>query len=142
MESASTWNFGRIRGGAGSNVVAGSAEGGAAGAAAGGNAAGIDGRAAGGSDGGVAGGADGGAAGGGAAGDPPPPPDQPPTDHGGAGERRMSRRQRWIKELEFANPIQIKKPKQFYGNVGKDFDTWWIFVQVYIEDQPEKITKD
>jgi hypothetical protein len=54
----------------------------------------------------------------------------------------MSRRQRQIKELEFATPITIQEPKKFYGNAGEDFDTWWVVVQVYIEDQPEKCPKD
>ena len=26
--------------------------------------------------------------------------------------------------------------------MGEDFDTWWVLVQVYIEDQPEKFPKD
>jgi hypothetical protein len=54
----------------------------------------------------------------------------------------MSRPQRCIRELEFAKPIKIKEPKKFYGNAGEDFDTWWVLVQVYIEDQPEKFPKD
>jgi len=74
----------------------------------------------------IAGGADGGAAGGGAAGDLPPPPDPPPSDHGGARTRRISRRQRRIKELEFAKPSKIKEQKKFYENTGDDFDTWWV----------------
>jgi hypothetical protein len=73
---------------------------------------------------------------------PPPPPDPPPSDHGGAGEWRISRRHRRIKELEFAKPIKIKEPINFFGNAGEDFDTWWILVQIYIEDQPEKFPKD
>jgi len=109
---------------------------------AGSNARGADGGAAGRADTGGADGDVGGAGGGGAAGDPPPPPDPPPSDHGRTGGRCMSRRQRRIKELEFAKPIQIKEPKIFYGKVGEDFDTWWVLVQVYIEDQPEKFPKD
>jgi len=35
----------------------------------------------------------------------------------------MSRRQRRIKELEFAKPIKIKEPKKLYGKAGEDFDT-------------------
>jgi len=54
----------------------------------------------------------------------------------------MSRRQRQIKELEFAKPIKIPEPKQFEGKPGDDFETWWILIQVYIEDQPEKFPKD
>jgi len=54
----------------------------------------------------------------------------------------MSRRQRRIEELEFAKPIKMREPKRFEGKPGDDFDTWWILVQVYIEDQPEKFPKD
>jgi hypothetical protein len=61
---------------------------------------------------------------------------------GGAGDRCMSRRQRRIKELELAKPINIKEPKKFYRNAGEDFDTLWMLVQVYIEDQPEKFPKN
>jgi len=116
-ESTSTWNFRRMRGGAGSNGAAG------------------------GTDGGAAEGADGGE-GGGAAGDPPPPTDPPPSDHGGAGGRRMSRRQRRIKELEFAKPIRIKEPKKFYGNASKDFNSWLVLVQVYLADELEMFPKN
>jgi hypothetical protein len=34
------------------------------------------------------------------------------------------------------------EPINFYGNAGEDFDTWWILVQVYIEDQAEMFPKD
>jgi len=54
----------------------------------------------------------------------------------------MFRRQRPIKELEFTKSIKIKEPKKFHGNAGEDFDTWWVLVQVYIEDQPEKFPND
>lgn len=54
----------------------------------------------------------------------------------------MSRRQRRIKELEFAKPIKIKEPKRFEGKPGDDFDTWWILIQVYIKDQLGKIPED
>jgi hypothetical protein len=84
----------------------------------------------------------GGAAGGADGGGPPPPPDPPPSDHAGAGGPRMSRRRRRIKELEFAKPIKIKEPKKFYQKAGEDFDTWWVLVQVYIKDQPEKFPED
>jgi len=73
--------------------------------------------------------------------DPPPPPPPESGDKGNGG-RRPSRRQRRIKELEFAKPIKIKEPKKFFGKPGEDFDTWWVLVQVYIEDQPEKFPKD
>jgi len=39
-------------------------------------------------------------------------------------------------------PIEIKEPKKFEGKPGEDFDTWWVLVQVYIQDQPEKFPKD
>jgi len=74
-------------------------------------------------------------------GDPPPPPPPESGDEGNGG-RRPSRRQRRIKELEFAKPIKIKEPKMFFGKPGEDFDTWWVLVQVYIEDQPERFPKD
>jgi len=82
------------------------------------------------------------AAGGRAAGDPPPPPNPPQSDQGGAGGWRMSQRQRHIRELEFAKPIKIKKPKKFFGKPGEDFDTWWVLLQVSVEDQPEKFPKE
>jgi hypothetical protein len=125
-----------LRGGAESN--AGGADDGAAGAAAGGAPGGAAGEAAGGGDGGpageaaAAGGADGG-------GGPPPPPNPPPSNNGG---RRMSRRRRRTKQLEFAKQMKIKEPKKFYGKAGEDFDTWWVLVQVYIKDQPERLLED
>jgi hypothetical protein len=73
---------------------------------------------------------------------PPPPLDPPPSDHGGAGGRCISRRQRRIRKLEFAKPNKIEEPIKFFGNAGEDFDTWWILVQVFLEDQPEKFPKD
>ena len=87
-------------------------------------------------------GSDGAPGGAGGGGDPPPPPDPPPSECGGAGGRRMSRRQRWIKELEFTKPIKIKESKKVLGKPGEDFDTQWVLVQLYIEDQPEKFPKD
>ena len=127
----------QLRGGAGSNAGAEEAAGGADGGAAGG----ADGEAAGGAAGGAGEGAAGGVNNGAGGGDPPPPPD-PPSGDDGNGARRPSRRQRRIKELEFAEPIKIKEPKKFYGKPGEDFDTWWVLVQVYIEDQAEKFPKD
>ena len=44
--------------------------------------------------------------------------------------------------MEFAKPIKIKEPKKFYGKAGEDFDTWWVLVQVYIKDQPERFPED
>ena len=114
----------RLRGGAGSEGTAGNdgAAGGAAGEAASGAAAGE--------------------AGGAAGGGPTPPPDPPPSNHGGHGGGRMSSRRRQIKELEFAKPIKNKEPKKFFGKAGEDFDTWWVLVQVYIRDQPERFPED
>ena len=80
-------------------------------------------------------------AGGGNGGDPPPP-DPPPSNHGEHPERRPSRRQRRIKNLESSRPIKIKEPKKFLGKPGEDFDTWWVLVQVYIKDQPERFPED
>jgi len=110
---------------------------GAAGGHAGGSHDGAAGGAAGGADGGVTVGA-----GDRAAGNPPPPSDPPPLDHRNTGAVHLSRQQRRIKELEFAQPIKIMESKKFYRNAGKDFDTWWVLVQVYIEDQPDNFPKD
>ena len=131
-ESEISWS-GRLRGGAGDEAGAADGAGGAAGGDAGG--------AAGGAGGGAAGGAGGGAAGG--AGDPPPPASEP-SDHGDGNRNnnRLSRRQRRIQELQYAKPIKIKEPKRFEGKVGDDFETWWIMMEVYIQDQPEKFPND
>jgi len=91
-------------------------------------------------DGAVGDGAAGNHAGGG--GGPPPPPDPPPSGNGGPSGRRPSRRQRRIKDLESCKPIKIKEPKKFLGKPGEDFDTWWVLVQVYIKDQPERFPED
>jgi len=123
----------QLRGGVRSN--AGGAEDGAAGGAEGG-ATGAAARVA---EGGAAGGEGYEAAGGAGGGDPPLPPDPSSGEERG---RRPSRQQRRIKELKFAKPIKIKEPKKFFGKPGEDFDTWWVLVQVYIEDQPEKFPKD
>jgi len=133
--SACTWS-GRMRRGAGSEGA------GNAGEPAGGN-----GNAGGAADGnGNAGGAAdehaGGAAGGnGDAGDPPPPGSGPPTEHRDRNPRQSPRQGR-IQELQYAKPIGIKEPKQFEGKPGEDFDTWWIMMEVYIHDQPEKFPKN
>jgi len=44
--------------------------------------------------------------------------------------------------LDFAKPIKIKEPKKFYQNPGEDFDTWWVLVQVNLEEQPEIFPKN
>jgi len=65
----------------------------------------------------------------------------PPSQHGNRNPGQ-SRRQRRIQELQYAKPIKIKEPKLFEGKPGEDFDTWWIMVEVYIHNQPEKFSKD
>jgi hypothetical protein len=133
-DTASEYSWqGRIRGGAGSG--AGAAGDGAAGDGAAGNGAAGNGAA---GDGAAGDGAAGNNAAGG--GGPPPPPDPPPSDGGRRG--RPSRRQRRIKDLESSKPIKIKEPKKFFGKPGEDFDTWWVLVQVYIKDQPERFPED
>jgi len=113
-ESEGSW-LGRIRGGAGCEEVAGGAAGGSAEGAAGGAAGGT--------------------------GDPPPPGSGPPSDHGN-NRPRLSRRQQRIPDLQHAKPIKITEPKRFEGKPTEDFDTWWIMVKVYIQDQPEKFPND
>lgn len=39
-------------------------------------------------------------------------------------------------------PIKIKEPRKFEGKIGDDSETWWIMVEVYIHDQPEKFPKN
>jgi len=55
---------------------------------------------------------------------------------------RQSRRQQRIQEHQYTKPINIKEPKWFEGKPGEDFDNWWIMVEVYIHDQPEKFPND
>jgi len=136
-ESEDSW-LGRLRGGAGEGA-AGGAEGAGEGAAGGAEGAG-DGAA------GGAEGAGGGAAGNaGGAGDPPPPGSNPPSDHfnnNHNNDNRMSRRQRRIRDLQYAKPIKIKEPKGFEGKIGDRFEDWWVMMEVYIQDQPEKFPND
>jgi len=133
----------QLRGGAGSNAGAGdeAAAGETGNNGAGGTAGGTGNDAAGGTGNDTARGTGNDGAGGAGNGDPPPPPEPTSGDEGNGG-RCPSRRQRRIQELEFAKPIKIKEPKKFFGKPGQDFDTWWILVEVYIEDQPEKFPKD
>jgi len=127
-DTASEYSWrGGLRGGAGSAAGDNAAGDGAVGDGAAGNGAAGDDAA--GND----------AAGGGG---PPPPPDPPPSHHGRPSGGRPSRRQRRIKDLECSKPIKIKEPKKFYGKPGEDFDTWWVLVQVYIKDQPERFPED
>jgi len=130
-ESEESW-LGRLRGGAGAGAGAPSGAGdGAAGGAGDGSA--------GGAGDGAAGGASGGA------GDPPPPGSEPPSDHHNGNnndDNRLSRRQRRIRDLQYAKPIQIKEPKRFEGKIGDRFEDWWVMMEVYIQDQPEKFPND
>jgi len=45
-------------------------------------------------------------------------------------------------ELKFAKPIKIKEPRRSKRQSGEDFDTWWVRMEVYIQDQLEKCPKD
>jgi len=58
----------------------------------------------------------------------PPGPDPPPP----APEGRRRRRKADVK------PIKLKDPKPFEGNPGDDFDDWWVMLETFIHDQPEK----
>jgi len=61
-------------------------------------------------------------------GPPGPPPPAPPP---GPPEGRRRRRAK-------VKPIKLKDPFPFEGKPGDDFDAWWITVQTFIQDQPEK----
>jgi len=39
-------------------------------------------------------------------------------------------------------PITIKEPKSVEGKIGDDYETWWVMMEVYIEDQPETVPND
>jgi hypothetical protein len=60
---------------------------------------------------------------------PGPPPPGPPGPPPPSGRRRRR---------ALARPIKLKDPSPFEGNPGEDFDAWWIIVQTFIQDQPEK----
>jgi len=75
------------------------------------------------------------------AGDPPPPGSRQPSDDGNRNPRISGRHWR-IQELQYAKPVRIKELKKFGGKPGEDFDTWWVLVQVYKQDQPETFPKD
>jgi hypothetical protein len=45
-------------------------------------------------------------------------------------------------DLQYPKPIKIKQPKRYEGKIGDDLDTWWIKMEVYIRDQPEKFPND
>jgi hypothetical protein len=59
----------------------------------------------------------------------PNPPAPPPP--GPEGERRKKRK-------ADVKPIKLKDPKPFEGNPGDDFDDWWVMLETFIHDQPEK----
>jgi len=59
---------------------------------------------------------------------PPQPPGPPPP------EATPSRRRRKPE----VKPMKLKDPYPFEGKPGDDFEAWWIMVQTFIQDQPEK----
>jgi hypothetical protein len=62
---------------------------------------------------------------------PPAPPGLPaPPPPGPEGRRR--------KRKADVRPIKLKDPKPFEGNPGDDFDDWWVMLETFIQDQPEK----
>jgi len=63
---------------------------------------------------------------------PPEPPAPPPGPAAPPPDRRRKRRKREVR------PIRLKNPKSFEGKPGDDFEAWWVIVQTYIQDQPEK----
>jgi len=58
---------------------------------------------------------------------PPAPPGPAPGQEG-----RRKKRKADVK------PIKLKDPKPFEGNPGDDFDDWWVMLETFIHDQPEK----
>jgi hypothetical protein len=64
---------------------------------------------------------------------PPGPPGPPPPGLSGTvpPERRTKRK-------ADVKPIKLKDPKPFEGNPGDDFDDWWVMLETFIHDQPEK----
>jgi hypothetical protein len=63
---------------------------------------------------------------------PPPPGPNPPAPPPPGPEGRRRKRKADIK------PIKLKDPKPFEGNPGDDFDDWWVMLETFIHDQPEK----
>jgi len=63
-------------------------------------------------------------------GPPGPPGPNPPNPPGPEGRRR--------KRKADIKPIKLKDPKPFEGNPGDDFDDWWVMLETFIHDQPEK----
>jgi len=60
-----------------------------------------------------------------------PPGPNPPVPPGPEGNRRKKRK-------ADVKPIKLKDPKPFEGNAGDDFETWWVLLETFIHDQPEK----
>jgi len=59
---------------------------------------------------------------------PPGPPGPPPLFPPPERQRRKAK----------VKPIKLKDAFPFEGKPGDDFDPWWITVQTFIQDQPEK----
>jgi len=63
-------------------------------------------------------------------------PDNPATDACGPSMQRREhsrRRRKWK-----VKPIILKDPYPFEGKPGEDCDAWWVIIQTFIKDQPEK----
>jgi len=58
---------------------------------------------------------------------PPEPPGPPPGPEGRRRKRKAD-----------VQPIKLKDPKPFEGNPGDDFDDWWVMLETFIQNQPEK----
>jgi len=71
----------------------------------------------------------------GAPGPNPPVPPGAPGPNPPAPPRPEGRRR---KKRADVKPIKLKDPKPFEGNPGDDFDDWWVMLETFIHDQPEK----
>jgi hypothetical protein len=80
----------------------------------------------------------------GGSGDTSPPGSNPPSNHGNNNNNnyRLSQRQKCIQELQYTKPINIKQPKRYDGKPAEDLDTWWIMVEIYIQDKRQKLQND
>jgi hypothetical protein len=67
-------------------------------------------------------------------GPPGPPPPGPPGPPSLEPPVLSGRRRRKAK----VKPIKLKNPFPFEGKPGEYFEAWWILVQTFIQDQPEK----
>jgi hypothetical protein len=61
---------------------------------------------------------------------PAPPGPGPPAPPEPEGRRRRKKAD--------TKPIKLKDPKPFEGNPGDDFNDWWVMLETFINDQPEK----